>query len=167
MFELLMLTVVFIFVPTPTHRACAAVYPRYEDQPTAKGRLDACNKLAWAAEQRKFDPSLVVELAWGESRFITTSVNDVSGCSGILQAHPSYWCPEGRLEGCDLQAAGLDALAYYLKVHDDELRALCHFKSGNICTREAEKGAHRTLRRANRLREQLKGGGLDYARLAF
>lgn len=140
----------------PDHPACEAVYPRYEIHANAEDRFDACNGLAWEADWMGLDVPLTVELAWSESRFIPKAVNKTSGCSGILQAAPRFWCPNGKREGCDLQQAGLRALAHYLGRHKSEEKAICHFKAGNVCTPLGLRQAKGVMYMTRLLRGELK-----------
>tara|TARA_Y100000310_G_scaffold194428_2_gene194405 strand:+ start:2268 stop:2705 length:438 start_codon:yes stop_codon:yes gene_type:complete len=119
-------------------------------------RLLACSEMLWEAAKRKIDLPLTLELAWGESRFSPASINPRSGCSGILQAAPRWWCPNGKREGCDLLDAGLDALEAYLAKHKDEEKALCHFKSGNVCNPVGLRGSKKTMTRVHRLRRRVR-----------
>jgi len=133
----------------------------------------ACNALAWQSYWEGFDVPIVVELAWSESRFLPKARNKMSGCSGILQASPKFWCPGGKREGCDLQAAGLRALRAYLaqqkvtpmlcgpgrKCREKVTQAICHFKSGNTCTPKGLRGAKLVVQKADKLRKALATEG--------
>lgn len=144
------------FAEQPPHPECRQISDRYDFLPGAEERLRVCSIVARRAERRGLDVPLVVELAWGESGFDLNSVNKGSGCSGVLQASPKYWCPGGKKEGCDLLEAGLDALDFLLKRYPTEEKALCHYKSGNRCTKAALKGAKSTMRRTHKLRRRIK-----------
>ncbi len=145
-------------VKEPTHPVCAMVESRIKQEfpKEARWRLASCSTMAYGAEKRNLDVPLTVELAWGESRFSPKAVNPHSGCSGILQAAPRWWCPDGKKEGCDLLKAGLWALESYLKKHKDEEKALCHFKSGNVCNPVGLRGSKDTMRRVHKLRRRIR-----------
>lgn len=151
-------SVVYADDPVPVHPTCQLVEARVRQEYPKDHlkRLAACTGLAVAAEERGLDVPLTIELAWGESRFYTDAVNPRSGCSGILQAAPRWWCPQGKKKGCDLLKAGLDALAAYVSKHPDEETALCHFKSGNICQPLGLKGSKRTMTRVRKLRRRIR-----------
>ncbi len=142
-----------------THPVCEMVAARVQQEypKDFKVRLAACSTMLRAAEKRGLDAALTLELAWGESRFNTVAVNPRSGCSGILQAAPRWWCPGKKREGCDLLDAGLDAMKHYVSTNKgDEEKALCHFKSGNVCHPLGLEGAKKTMTRVHRLRKRLK-----------
>jgi len=154
--EVLLLVFGLFAFGADNHPVCEELLFRYETHPNAEVRLAACNRLARSAEARGLDVALTIELAWSESRFVPTAVNSTSGCSGILQAAPQFWCPGRTREGCDLQEAGLRALEHYLGRHKDETKALCHFKSGNVCNPAGLNGAKTVMRKVRWLRERMQ-----------
>lgn len=140
----------------PVHPACSLVADRLAALPDAPQRLLLCSSVANAAHQRGSDVPMMIELAWAESGF-TDVVHPSSGCAGVLQAHPRWTCPEGRLEGCDTVEAGLDAWDYWLTRKKDPEVALCHYNSGNVCHPRSLKWARVVRSRAEKLRQRLVG----------
>lgn len=97
------------------------------------------------------EEALVVELSFRESRWRPGARNKRTGCTGMLQASPRYWCPGGTAEGCDATEAGLRALATYLGQHPkDRARAVCRFRGGRCSPAGYERSE--TIIRAARAR---------------
>jgi len=137
-----------ILIAAPAqHYACPPRrVARYAD--SAK-RVATCNRLVRKGLKRGFDPFVIAELAWGESHWDSDALHPRSKCAGALQAQPRYWCPDGKRKGCDLEAAGLRAWAYYKKKQPTLLLALCHYKH---CTAKGMGYARMTLSRILRSR---------------
>ena len=75
-----------------------------------------------------------------------------AGARGAMQVLPKYWCPDGKLDGCDLVREGVRSLGVYLKKYGgDEKEALCHYNSGNKCTRKSRNYSKRVIRAKKRL----------------
>lgn len=149
--NLIVLFVSSFFYEQPIHPICKTKHidRLIENTPDSYFRRQVCSQVAFEASRRKLPVSLTVALAWSESNFIHKVTNKTSGCQGVLQVQPKYWCPKDG--PCDYMEAGFLALETYLKKHKDHETALCHFKSGNTCTQVALKGARRTLNRARSL----------------
>jgi hypothetical protein len=113
--------------------------------PDIGDRVRLCSVVATRAELRGLPVEVIVELMWSESTW-SNVINEDSGCSGPLQASPRWWCPDRKRRGCDLVAAGFRAFEAYTAKHPDLEDALCHYKSGNVCTPAARKGAREVLR---------------------
>jgi len=115
--------------------------------------LRVCSLLADEATRRRLPVGLTIELAYGESRWKLGAVNPSSGCSGVMQVAPKFWCPRGTTDGCDLVDAGMVAWKHYWnkysKQGSDPVRAFCHYKSGNRCTPLGLKQAKVTYARFN------------------
>lgn len=148
---------IILALPMPFHPVCEAVVDRVENLPDARERMGWCSVVAYAADHRGMDTPLMVELAWAESGF-TNVLNRKSGCAGVLQAHPRWTCPNGRLEGCDTVQAGLDAWVYWMGRADHNVElALCHYNSGNVCKPRSLRWARVVRSQADRLRQRTGG----------
>jgi len=75
------------------------------------------------------DPGLAVSLAFHESRLDAGAVSSAQAV-GPMQVIPRWWCPERVLEGCDLVAAGVGALAA-LTGRYGALEGIARYNAGN------------------------------------
>lgn len=99
----------------------------------ALAAVPVCVDVAVKAKAAGVPVRLATRLAYRESRLRRGRVSPV-GARGPLQAIPRYWCPAGRLEGCDLVQAGVNALRYYLRrERGDVQRALCAYTGRRLC----------------------------------
>ena len=112
---------------------------------------EICLEVAKESIAQGVNPIISVSVGWVESRF--TYATSSAGARGPLQIIPRYWCPNGRLRGCDLVARGVHALKTYYNRHSSSdrcggdflnsrryrewLEPLCHYNSGNICNRSS------------------------------
>lgn len=101
-------------------------HPVCESRRVGPARAATCVALAWEAEARGFNPALVVELAWTESRWVPGRVNRSSGCVGLLQYQPKHW------------RDGFEALGFYLDKHGEVWRAICDYKTKGTPRCEAD-----------------------------
>jgi len=131
-----------LLAATTSHYACPPERVRhYRDKEV---RVATCNRIVQEGIRLGFDPIVISELAWGESRWDKDALHPRSKCAGALQAQPRIWCPGGKRKGCDLEAAGLRAWGHYKHKHKKLLVALCHYKH---CTAKGLEYARMTLRR--------------------
>lgn len=70
--------------------------------------LSTCVAVVTAAQAAGHDAIEAGAQAGIESRW-NPGVTDGKNSHGPLQANPAYFCPGGRLDGCDLIAAGIRA----------------------------------------------------------
>ena len=92
-------------------------HPRHSAMMTAS--IEVCEELVERNQSFNLDPVLVVAVASEETR-LRRDVESNSGAVGVLQILPIYWCPvEGE---CNAMDAGLTALTYYMKKHDNDVR---------------------------------------------
>lgn len=117
-------------------------------------RMPVCLEVATrAAEAPDLDVYLVTAVAWEESKFHPDKESK-AGARGPLQAIPKYFCPDGKLEGCDLTLAGFTAMRRFRARFADDW--LCHYNQGNAdCGRKARKYARRVTRLSESLRKRL------------
>lgn len=118
---------------------------------TTPVRMAVCLRVAMAARSAGLDEHLAVAVAWRESR-LTPGLCSGKGACGPMQAIPRWWCPGGTLEGCDLTAAGVGALAHYTNAHPSVEKALCHYACGNTCNRHGVSYARSVLKMRDWLR---------------
>jgi len=109
------------------------------------GQHLTCGRVVRVADDLGVDHELMVELAFSESRFRWVT-NKSSGCTGPLQASPKWACPGRTVIGCDLVVAGVGSYVYWLGRKKSVEKALCHYKSGEICNKSAMGGARRVLK---------------------
>ncbi len=122
--------------------------------------MTTCMQVAIVADRANIDPVYATALAYTESRFRRTAVSSV-GAQGPMQVLPQYHCPNGRLRGCDLVAAGVGALGRYMRRYGgwDGTRcgrvnwgeAFCHYNSGRNCYRRSRAFARTVQRRASQI----------------
>ena len=113
-------------------------------------RISVCISVMDAAVELNAPPNLSAAVAFHESKF-NSSVVSKAGARGPMQVLPKYWCPDGKLKGCDLLREGIHALKVYLAKYDDEKEALCHYNAGNKCTKQSRYYARRVLSTRKRL----------------
>ena len=113
-----------------------------------------CLEVAQGAYLEGIPADLAVALAFTESRF-NPEASSSRGARGPLQVLPKFHCPDGRLQGCDLVAAGLSALKRYRKRYKRWRDVLCHWNSGNRCYRRSKLFARIVLRRRRNLTRAL------------
>lgn len=94
-------------------------------------RFQVCVEVASEAESWGVDPALAVAVAYEESRF-DLDARSAAGAHGVLQVIPRYWCPRGRLRGCNLLVAGIKALDYYTTRFDRLPVALARYNGGKF-----------------------------------
>lgn len=116
--------------------------------PPKKTQVDTCADVTIAALASGHDPTMVLSIAWNESRFIPKQTSS-AGAKGPLQVIPRYWCP--RKGTCDLVKAGLKAWGFYSDKAKTESDALCMYVSGRKCGER--KGAVSYARKVLRTRE--------------
>lgn len=125
------------------------------------GRVDVdrvlvCADVASQALLAGVDPALTVAVAWQESKFTNPQPN-AWGCAGPMQIKVRYHCADasgewsptdagGVLEGCDLVAAGVRALRYYVSRASDDRDALCRYGWGRCDTPHRQRYVRETLR---------------------
>ena len=115
-------------------------------------RMNVCLEIAETAEEMGTDPSLAVAVGWVESKFFANAKSKI-GALGPLQVLPQYHCPDKTAKGCELIRAGVGALQKYVrkyantkKVHNGIKDALCHYSSGNKCTKQGRRYAAKVYR---------------------
>ena len=113
-------------------------------------KLSVCVTVSDTAAEMSVPPNLAVAVAWHESKF-NNEVVSKAGARGAMQILPTYWCPDGKLESCDLIREGVRSLGVYLEKYGVEKEALCHYNSGNKCTRKSKNYSKRVIRTKNRL----------------
>ena len=100
----------------------------------ALAAVPVCADVALKARAAGVPARLATRLAYRESR-LRRDVASPVGAVGPLQAVPRYWC---RRDPCDHVAAGVRALAYYLRrERGDVRRALCAYTGRRACGRGA------------------------------
>ena len=113
-------------------------------------RISTCISVMDLAVEMDAPPNLAAAVAWHESGFNASAVSK-AGARGPMQVLPKYWCPNKKLEGCDLLVEGIRALKVYLAKYKDEKEALCHYNAGNKCTKQSRYYARRVLSTKRRL----------------
>ena len=86
--------------------------------------VETCQLIVESAERQDVPAELAVAVAWNESRLRWGLVSR-RGAAGPMQVIPEHWCLDRRgrwsangehiVKGCDLIAAGVLALSYYLE----------------------------------------------------
>ena len=112
-------------------------------------RVLVCVDLAAKAIDESLDPSLMISIAWVESRFDPKAISR-AGAIGVLQILPRYFCPNRSRRGCDTIKAGFKAWRAWRQRSPSDVVALCRYNAGNRCTRQGKRYA-RTVIRARRL----------------
>ena len=97
--------------------------------------------------QNKYNlkPTLILAIAWKESRLTYAKKPNPWDCVGPLQIKYRYWCPnkkgewlitkaDGLLKGCNTFKAGLKALNYYRKKYKNLDHMLCAYGPAS-CTK--------------------------------
>ena len=125
-------------------------------EPRIPAMQETCEEVASRAEQRGHDPTLLISLAWEESRF--RWVESSAGAVGPLQVLPSYFCPGGRERGCDLIDAGISAFEEWQDEWPRVEDTLCHYNGGNRCGPSSYQYASRIIERWQDLAFRLYGG---------
>jgi hypothetical protein len=97
--------------PPPRHRA-------------EERAVEICQLIVESASRQDVPPELAVAVAWNESR-LRWHLTSPRGAAGPMQVIARHWCPDRRgrwtangehiVKGCDLIAAGVLALSYYLE----------------------------------------------------
>jgi len=132
---------------------CLIAMTGLSSQARTQERLETCFEVAVQAEANGFDPVVLVSLAYEESRFHRAAVSNV-GAQGPMQVMPKFFCPHGRVDGCNLIAAGIRAWRAYHRRYKGELReVLCHYAAGRVCNQRSRGYAHRIQQRVRRIRE--------------
>ena len=93
---------------------CTALLAPHHVPKTYKTRHKTCVEVAEAAKQAGLDPITLVSVGWVESGMLPKEVSR-RGAVGPLQVLPKYFCPNGRLRGCDTVAAGIEAFKNWQK----------------------------------------------------
>lgn len=122
-------------------------------------RSETCMSIAVEATRTGHDPFLFVAIAHEESRFTASAVSR-AGAVGPLQILPRYYCPNGRVEGCDVMRAGFHAFDRIRRRFPEVAETLCHYNSGNRCNSRSRAYASRIMARRDRLKaayEKVKG----------
>jgi len=132
---------------------CLVALSGLNAQARTQDRLETCFEVAINAEANGFDPVLLVSLTYEESRFHRGAVSQV-GAQGPMQVMPKYFCPGGKVRGCNLVAAGMRAFATYRRRYKTERDVLCHYAAGRVCNQRSRAYAYRVRRRARSIREQ-------------
>ena len=126
-------------------------------------RIESCTKLVRISKEFGYDDDetrVLISLSWSESSWREGVINKKTGCYGILQASPKYFCPNKKTDGCDEYKAGFAAWEEIKRLHPTKClkTKLCHYKSGNICTNVAKKGALRVYYKQKSLSTAIKRG---------
>lgn len=126
----------------------SSTHPRHSAQMSAS--IEVCEELLERNQSFNLDPVLVVAVASEETR-LRRDVESASGAVGVLQVLPIYWCP---VEGsCNAIDAGLTALSYYMKKHDnDPQKALTSYAGAG---KRARAYARRVLSRMRHIKSVL------------
>lgn len=141
--------------PCLAHTGCLTMIDAYilwvcgffwglQSVPPTTAQKDTCADVTIAAVTGGHDPTMILSIAWQESRFIPKKTSG-AGAKGPMQVMPKYWCPNKRPHKCDLVIAGLLAWRTYLKRSKSVADALCRYGSGRPCVQS--KGARRYARR--------------------
>jgi hypothetical protein len=129
-------------------------------------KIAVCLEVAAAADEMEMPISLVVAVAYEESKF-TRQLKSKAGAVGPMQIIPAYHCPSpegehkpherrGTIKGCDLVADGVRALHWFWRTYDfDWPDALAHYNSGEKIYASSRAYARRIQRRARRINAQL------------
>lgn len=124
-------------------------------------RIDICIQLNIAAFVNKISSSLVLAIAWHESRF--TNVYNNCCCHGAMQIDPRLWCKsydgswsphtaDGVLAKCDLNARGAFAARYLSNLYGEGTnRMLCAYAGYKDCN---DAGPY--INRVNGFRKRIK-----------
>ena len=98
-------------------------------EPPPRGRaedraVEVCQLIVESAEAQDVPAELAVAVAFNESR-LRWHLTSPRGAAGPMQVIARHWCPDRRgrwaangehiVKGCDLIAAGVLALSYYLE----------------------------------------------------
>ena len=113
-------------------------------------RLATCTRVATTAQSEGLDPALMVSIGWVESAMLP-KVNSGKGAVGPLQVIPKYFCPKGKLKGCDTVRAGMDAFKAWRKHFPKLEDTLCHYNGGWKCKAPSKWYARKVLRIRARL----------------
>ena len=125
-------------------------------------RLGTCIEVANAASEMGVSMSLAISVAYQESRF-NAGLKSKVGAVGPLQIIPAYFCPKRRMKNCDLIRSGLNALIVWMTRSKTVREALCHYNSGNRCTKSSRAYARSVLRRQHRYRVMMRHASWDFA----
>lgn len=105
-------------------RICAtAIGHRYAPLPGSAALL-VCAHVVARADAHAVDRALAVAVAIRESELRPVVVSPIGCCDGPLQAHRRWWPGPGRV------AAGVRALAYWLRRADDLREGLARYNAG-------------------------------------
>lgn len=92
-----------------------------------------CLMVAKEAEEWGEEEAVLVALAWAESRFTWDRVSR-KGAVGPLQILPKWsTCLRETGGGCSLITAGVEAFVERKRQVQDDMLAVCHYNSGNVC----------------------------------
>lgn len=121
--------------------------------PPSNSQKTTCEDVVIVSLNSGEDPTLMLSIAWNESRFIPNQKSK-AGAIGPMQVMAKYWCPKGNSQGCDLIQAGFKAWQTYFEMEKGNgKQALCRYSSGKRCS--ASVGGRRYARKVLRTRESL------------
>lgn len=133
---------------------CMAAVELGTVRPPIDDRVATCYAVAAAVVDRNLPPELGVALSYTESRFNAGASSSV-GAAGPLQVLPRWFCPNGKLRGCDLIEAGGNALTRYVKKYGPSWSdVLCHWSQGNRCYSVGRRFARIVVDRAESFRHR-------------
>jgi len=125
-------------------------------------RLAVCIEVANKAEILEVSPSLMVAMAYEESRF-DDQAKSSAGAIGALQVIPRYTCPKSRdYKQCDLVSSGIVAIRKLVGKYKRLKTVLCHYNAGNKCNERSRIYARNILKRRHRLRAMMKNVSWDF-----
>jgi len=121
--------------------ACAVVVGRLAGQRRVRidRRAETCQRVALAAAAHGVDLYLALSLAWHEAKFKRDAVSRTGRHFGAMQVDPTFCCPDGEAEGCDLVVAGVLKIGELAARYDDHATACCHYNAGLVCAGRSER----------------------------
>ena len=127
---------------------CLHIVAAWTVYPPSDQALHVCKQVGAAALVEGVSPAVALALSFTESRF-NPDARSSRGAVGPLQVLPKYHCPNRRERGCDLIAAGVQAMKKFERKFGIDW--LCHWNSGNRCVRRSRLFARIVLKRAAEL----------------
>lgn len=110
------------------------------------GQAGVAAEVAWEAQRAGVPVGLALSVGLEESGLRRGLVSP-KGAVGPMQVIPRWWCPQGRVEGCNLVRAGVGALRKLREDFGPWPEVLCRYNAGNVCWPRSRRYARRVLRR--------------------
>lgn len=125
---------------------CNEIYFKLSKKNGSEDNLAVCSLLIEDSIKNDIDASLVLSVAWEESRFTQQSTPTKYKCVGPMQIKYQYWCPnknnkisairkDGLISKCDVYDHGVKSLKYYIKKFSPLNKALCYYNNSKKCSK--------------------------------